>query len=295
MIKNLTFFSSIIIVIILAGCATPVAAPTPTDVLPTETPQPPTPTPLPMAIRIDGEGLLLTDYEEEFKRAEDAILALGKTLSSEELKQMVIDDLTGTMLLDEEARRNGYTISEPEIDKRINGIREQFGGDEGFNRWLNENHFSIESLQRSIARTSGAAWQRDKLMDAVGETADQIHARQILFVQETSAINYRQRVDSGADFAGLAAEADPITKGDLGWFPKGYLLQPEVEEAVFSLQVGKVSQVIRSAIGFHLVQVVERDPARKLSPEAREVLQTYAVKEWVSRAKAGASIEIIIP
>ncbi len=64
----------------------------------------------------------------------------------------------------------------------------------------------------------------------------------------------------------LASEADPVTRGDLGWFPRGYLLQPEVEEAAFSLQPGEVSQVIKSAIGFHLVQVIEKDPARPVDP-----------------------------
>jgi hypothetical protein len=32
--------------------------------------------------------------------------------------------------------------------------------------------------------------------------------------------------------------ADPLTRGDLGWVPRGYLLDEKIEEAAFGLQVG---------------------------------------------------------
>ncbi|NLF52527.1 MAG: hypothetical protein GX577_15470 [Leptolinea sp.] len=237
----------------------------------------------------------LTDYQEEYLRVESALLALGKTLSSEEIKKMVIDDLTGIILLSLEAKQNGFQLSDPDIDLQMDQINSKLGGDQELNIWLQNNHFSLESFRRSIVRNAAAAWQRDKIRESVGNTADQIHARQILFTLESSANNYRQRVDNGSDFSELAAEADPVTKGDLGWFPKGYLLQPEVEETVFSLQVGEVSPVIKSEIGFHLIQVIERDPQRQLSAEARIALQNEALEEWVNQAKSGASIEILIP
>lgn len=293
--KISTIISLLTILILITGCSAPKVEPTPTVFSPTETPPPPTPTSLPMAIRINGEGLPLTDYQEEYLRVESALLALGKTLSSEEIKKMVIDDLSGIILLSLEAKQNGFKLSDPDIDLQMDQINSKLGGDQELNIWLQNNHFSLESFRRSIVRNAAAAWQRDKIRESVGNTADQIHARQILFTLESSANNYRQRVDNGSDFSELAAEADPVTKGDLGWFPKGYLLQPEVEETVFSLQVGEVSPVIKSEIGFHLIQVIERDPQRQLSSEARIALQNEALEEWVNQAKSGASIEILIP
>lgn len=295
MVKKNLLFCILVFVLLLSGCSTAAILPTPTETIPTATPPPPTPTSLPMAIRVNGEGILLTDYEEEFKRFEDASIVVGKTFSPEEIKTRVVNDLAGSLLLEAEARKNGFILSDTDIDNRINQLKEDSGGEEAFNNWLQSNHFTLESFRRSLIRSLGVSWQRDRLMSTIGESADQIHARQILFTLEASANNYRQMVDNGSDFAGLASEADPTTKGELGWFPRGYLLQKEVEDAAFELQVGQVSQVIKSSIGFHLVQVIERDQNRKLSANARSILQSKVVKDWVDQAMSGANIEILVP
>ncbi len=243
----------------------------------------PTPTSLPMAIRINGEGILLSDYDEESKRFEAARQSLGKSFTPEESKARVLDDLTGSELLFLVAEKGGYKISETEIDAHVAQLSQSLGGADAFNAWLQSNMYTMESFRRSLTRSLGAAWQRDQIIKSMPGIADQVHARQILFTREESAVSYRQKVDSGSDFATLAKEADPITRGDLGWFPRGYLLQPEVEEAAFQLQPGEVSQVIKSAIGYHLIQVIEKDAARPLSPDARAILESKSISDWVKQ------------
>jgi peptidyl-prolyl cis-trans isomerase C len=75
-------------------------------------------------------------------------------------------------------------------------------------------------------------------------------------------------LQSGADFMELAATYDPTSKGDLGWFPRGYLDQPAIDEAVFALQPGQYSQVVETDIGYHILYVAERDPYHSLQPDA---------------------------
>ncbi|NMB54897.1 MAG: hypothetical protein GYA15_09370 [Leptolinea sp.] len=285
----------LLVVFFLTGCSIVSSTPTPTPEPPTPTPLPPTPTSLPMAIRVNGAGILLSDYEEEGKRFEAARQTLGKNISPEDSKTRILDDLIGSELLYQAAVKNGYVLSDTDLEARIAQLIQSAGGNDVFNTWLHNNFYSIESFHRSLARSLGAAWQRDQIIKALPETAEQIHARQILFVREESAVNYRQKVDNGSDFATLATEADPVTDGDLGWFPRGYLLQPEVEAAAFSLQPGEVSQVIKSSIGYHLIQVIEKDPARPLSPDARAILESTALKDWVKQAKTQAQIEILVP
>jgi peptidyl-prolyl cis-trans isomerase C len=285
----------ILIFLLVAGCTAKPAEPTITPVPPTPTSLPPTPTSLPMAIQVNGEGILQSDYEEEYKRFEAAAAALGKTFTPEEIKSRIVEDLTGTLLLDLEAKKNGFQLSNSDLDVRIAQVTKDQGGDAAFKAWLQANLYSPESFRRSLMLSLGAAWQRDKILSAMPATAEQVHARQIVFNLEASAINYRQKVDGGTNFADLAAEADPVTKGDLGWFPRGYLLQPEVEDAAFSLQPGEVSQVIKSAIGYHLVQVIEKDPAKELSPDAKKALQNKALKTWIEQARTQAKIEVLIP
>ena len=78
---------------------------------------------------------------------------------------------------------------------------------------------------------------------------------------EQRAQNIRQRVVDGADFAVIAlAESDAQTAlegGDIGWRSIGQMPSLFVEP-VKSLQVGQVSELIRSPGGFHLVLLAEK-------------------------------------
>jgi len=97
-------------------------------------------------------------------------------------------------------------------------------------------------------------------------------------------------LNGGADFDELALEADPVTLGDLGWVPRGYLLDARIEEIAFDLTVGEHSDVIATDVGFHIVRVLERDPARPLSPDAILVLQEQALKKWIEEQRQQADV-----
>jgi peptidyl-prolyl cis-trans isomerase C len=116
---------------------------------------------------------------------------------------------------------------------------------------------------------------------------------------QEEADRLHDQLDSGADFATLARtySQDPNTReaeGDLGWFPRGILTVPEVEEVAFSLSPGQYSEVVPSLLGYHIVQVVERDPAREVSPDNLHLLQERALQEWVEGLRAQADIQIFV-
>jgi parvulin-like peptidyl-prolyl isomerase len=72
----------------------------------------------------------------------------------------------------------------------------------------------------------------------------------------------REEILKGEDFAEMAKEysEDPNTKnkgGDLGWLKKGSLREP-MEEVVFSLKPGEVSEPLRSEYSMHLIKVLEK-------------------------------------
>jgi len=71
----------------------------------------------------------------------------------------------------------------------------------------------------------------------------------------------RARLESGADFAELARQIseDPSARdgGLLGWFKPGELLD-EMDAAVAKLNVGEVSQPVRTKMGLHLVKLDAR-------------------------------------
>ncbi len=52
----------------------------------------------------------------------------------------------------------------------------------------------------------------------------------------------------------------PDNEGDLGWFPKGEMVE-EFEEVVFAMARGAVSPVIQTPFGFHIARLYDRRPA----------------------------------
>jgi peptidyl-prolyl cis-trans isomerase C len=97
-------------------------------------------------------------------------------------------------------------------------------------------------------------------------------------------------LNGGADFDELALKADPETRGDLGWVPRGYLLEPKIEEAAFSLAVGEHSDLISTGAGFHIIRVLARDPQHPLSPDAYLAVKELALKKWIDEQRQKASI-----
>jgi len=136
---------------------------------------------------------------------------------------------------------------------------------------------------------------RDQIAGAVSETAEQVHARQILLYNLEQAQEILAQLESGNDFATLAATFDPVISGDLGWFPRGYLDYKQLEQAVFDLQSLEYSGIVETPLGFHILQLIEREPDRMLDPDARLVLQNNAVRKWLEDQRNQSEIVILLP
>jgi peptidyl-prolyl cis-trans isomerase D len=84
------------------------------------------------------------------------------------------------------------------------------------------------------------------------------------------------QVRKGADFAELAKKNSEDTVsaangGDLGAFARGAMV-PEFEQAAFSLGVGAISDLVKTQYGYHIIKVVEKQPAHTQTFEEVENL-----------------------
>ncbi len=123
------------------------------------------------------------------------------------------------------------------------------------------------------------AYQRDKdryrvedraqvahiLLKTVGKTPPQVEEL------EKKAQELLQKARSGADFAELAKQnsEDTATQpkgGDLGWISRGQTV-PEFEKVAFSMEPGRISDVVKTGYGLHIIKVIARQQARQLSLE----------------------------
>lgn len=270
------------------GSATPLSSPTLAPVTVT-------PTLPPLAAKVNDGYILLSDYQAELGRLKAAENQLGDVSSDEERSQKVLGELIGQEILVQEATRNGFVLDAQGLDERIAKLSEAAGGTEALKNWMQSNGYDEESFRRLYWKASAAAWQRQKILAELPEMVEQVHARQILVFSPALADKIYGQLQAGADFATLAFEYDPVTGGDLGWFPSGYLTQADVEAAAFALQPGEHSQVIQTSFGYHLVQVIERDTARKLDADARQVLQHEALQRWMQEKKEQSTIKVLVP
>jgi parvulin-like peptidyl-prolyl isomerase len=269
------------------GPATPTGTPTPSP-----TPAPPTPTPIPLAATINGKGITAAEFEAELARFQSAQTALGNNVSLEEATQRVMDDLIDQVLLAQGAQAEGFSVDDATVQSRMDSLAEQVGGLDKLAAWETQHGYTDESFRLALGRQIAAAWMRDKIIAALPNTAEQVHVRQILLYNSDTAQKVIEQLKAGADFGTLAAQYDPATQGELGWFPRGYLLQPQIEEAAFALQPGQISDVIQTSVGYHILIVLERDPNHLLSPDARLTLQNQSLANWLQEQRDRSTITL---
>lgn len=261
---------------------------------PTVTPVPPSPTPEPLAAKVNGEEILQSDFEAEWQRYQSAQTG-ETTISEEEAKQIVLDDMINQILLAQAAREARYTLDDQSLNDRLNQLIEESGGSAAFETWLMDNGYTEETFRKALKLSVEAAWMRDQVISQVPSQGEQIRARQILLYDADQAADAYAQLESGADFSDLASLYDPVTKGDLGWLARGTLLDPNLEEAAFNLQPGEYTPVIETSAGFHILQVVEKVSARDLTPEARLLWQQEALKQWIADKLSQSEIVTFIP
>ncbi len=260
--------------------------PSPTPTL-TVTPAPPTATPVPSAGTVNGETIPLAEFSAEVTRYQ---AAQATPAPEAEAQRVVFDDLVAQILLAQGAAEAGFTLDDAALQARIEALAAQVGGAEQLSAWQQEHGYNQEDFKAALRRASAAAWMRDKIIAAVPLSAPQVHIRQILLYNEEVAQKYADQLQAGADFDALAAQVDPVTGGDIGWFPRNYLAETAVEEAAFSLQAGATSAIIPSQVGYHLLKLLETQPDRPLSPDALQTLQTRALKEWLAQRRQQSTI-----
>jgi parvulin-like peptidyl-prolyl isomerase len=277
----------------LSGCTSLLGPPhTSTPAPPTVTAAPPSATPPPLAATVNGEGITRTEYEAELERYQAAQRALGRALPEDQARETVLQDLIAQTLLAQGARAAGYELTGPDLQSRAQALAGQAGGPDALARWQSEHGYSDESFLIALKRAAEAAWMRDRIIADVPAQAEQVHIQQILTYNEATAINVLAQLDDGANFDELAAIYDPNTRGELGWVPRGYLLDPAVEQAAFALEVGEHSQVIATPAGFHVILLLERDPLHVLSPDAQLRLQELALLGWLQAERQQSEIQI---
>jgi len=282
---------------------TPAGQPAPTQPSVPVEPTAPAPTDVPAVARVNGEPIPLSSYQNQVAQFESALIAQGVDPNSTEgqaqltqVREDVLNGMIDQVLIEQEARRKGVAVTDEELEAAMQEIVAGSGGPEAFAAQLaalGQTEADFRAGQRAAMLASK---MRDQVIAEAPTTAPQAHARHILVDNADLANSLSAQLQAGADFTSLAQQysQDTLTRdggGDLGWFPRGFLISKEVEDAAFALQPSQYSGVVQSAFGFHIVQVIEVDPARALTPDQLLTLQQTTFDRWLASLRASANIE----
>ena len=125
----------------------------------------------------------------------------------------------------------------------------------------------------------------------------QVNADRTAEAAELELVEVRKRVESGEDFASLAAEVseDPGSKsqgGDLGFFGRGQMIR-EFEDAAFGAQPGDLVGPISTSFGYHLIEVMEKRPSGRIPfEEAQDQIRNRLLTERSQSAAEAKAREL---
>ncbi|MBA3536412.1 MAG: peptidylprolyl isomerase [Tatlockia sp.] len=165
---------------------------------------------------------------------------------------------------------------------------------------------------------TGNGFQLIKLLAVTGNSEKhqvlKTHVRHILVKQDAGMTsedaikqvnNLYQQIKSGKDFTQMAKQysldsASAVKGGDLGWINPGELV-PEFEKAMDALPVKQISKPIKSAFGWHLIEVLERkktdDSLAFKRQQVRQFLHqrkfTEVVQNWQQHLRTDAYVKIM--
>jgi len=251
------------------------------------------------------------------------------------IQQQALDWLIANTLLKQEAKKYTIEVKDDEVEAAINQLKKNFPTEEKFNEALQQEKLSMRQFRENIVvelkvqklleqqvisqmpeigTDEAKEYYEDNLEKFKQPT--KARARHILFkvpddASETEIANIRQKAESvltklkqGQNFEELASKYSdgPAAKkgGDLGFFNRGDMLK-EFDEVVFSLQPGAISNVVRTALGFHIIKLEELKEADQLPFEKVEddiknflknVKSQQQFEDYINKLKQKSKIQI---
>ena len=276
----------------------PTIAPTPSP--------PPTPTPQ-LAVLVNGQPILLEEFERELARYEmtQAELGIDPGANGDDYRTVVLDALVERELIQQAAVVKGITISADIVEQKMNELRELNREEGTFDDWLVTNLYTEEEFRVALEAELVVEQVVAAVTADVPIALEQVHIQYIQLDNADRAQLLLSQLKEGADFADLAQrysldQATAPYGGDLGFFARGSLLVPEVEEVAFGLRLEEISDVIAvqdsesGLITYYIVKLIERDPNRMLGADLRHRLLQEAFDSWLEELKMGATITKIM-
>jgi parvulin-like peptidyl-prolyl isomerase len=213
---------------------------------------------------------------------------------------ILLNEIETEELMRQGAPEKGVDLSDEAIDAEIRNQEDVPAN-------ADRNTFAV--FYREAVRSSGLTTEgyRDVIAADIAQnaiqpmfqqqapaTADQVRFRVIVLTIESDAQAALQRLKNGEDFATVASEvseheASRQQGGEQDWTPRG-ILEPALEEALFSLEVGQISDIITGQNALFIVQVEEKQAQRETTDTQKSLLASQAQQQWLSQLRDSVGV-----
>ncbi|MFA5323111.1 MAG: peptidylprolyl isomerase [Smithella sp.] len=263
-----------------------------------------------IAASVDGKILKKSDLEnnlnERFNLIKNKVPSDKQKEFKDNLKNQLINVFIMRTLLSNEIEKRKIQVSNQEVKMAMDGIQASIPPNKKIDDFFKENKITQEDIifavkvekfrnmeigqkanptQKEISKFYND--NKDKLFTA----PESVHVRHILVnvgkndsdkvkaEKKEKIEDIRKQLLSGGDFADMARKnSDCPSKevgGDLNYIKKGQMVKP-FENAAFSQEKNAIGPVIKTEYGYHIIQVLDRKPAKKMTlEEAKGKIAAY--------------------
>ncbi len=270
--------------------------------------------------RFNQEQITVDQFNREFKELISEPGRVTKDANLRDLKQAYLDQMIERKILVQEAHRLGMKVSQEELNQAISEIKMDYPGEE-FGETLGLKGMTLDEWEVRLEEKLLAEKMIRKILHYRGEINEKealqyyethlssfqlkptVRARQIIVADGEEAIQILKRLKKGESFEKLAIKKslgpEKVKGGDLGYFSQGE--RPAEFDHVFSMEVGTISDVIKSPYGYHVFKLEEKIEPRQLPFEEAKagILQELRQKKgeeeyqkWLKGVKDKAKIKI---
>lgn len=233
-------------------------------------------------------GLSLAGCKKDEAKSEVVATVDNINITKDELYDLLVeqygaktlDALISDKIIELEVAKNKVEISSEEVDKEVESMANYYGGMEALDNAMKSYNMTMEDMKDNVKMNlslkklvgSNIIISDEEIVSYFEENKEkfnqeeQVSASHILVESEELAKEIREKLVAGEDIAELAKEysTDEGTKnngGNLGFFGRGEMVE-SFDKAAFTLNIGEISEPIKSNYGYHVIIVNEKKEAK---------------------------------
>ncbi|MDP2183557.1 MAG: peptidylprolyl isomerase [Actinomycetota bacterium] len=283
-----------------------------------------------VAAKVNGEVIKRSDLDVQIEKLKEQYPDMFTGPDAEgrllDFQQRLLDNMINNVLIRQAAEEKGIKISDSDVQKQIDTLKENFQSPEQFTQALDQAGMTEDTLKEQVrdqllteelikqisADTPVTEKEIEEYYKANASQFEEkaaVHAAHILFEESDKATAEKvlKELKGGGNFASLAKQysKDPVSAekgGDLGWPTTPYV--PEFEAAAQKLKADEMSGLVKTTFGYHIIKLIEkRENRQKPIDEVKDQIEQIIVQQrnadayqkFLDDQRAKADIEILIP